>query len=468
MIFDITINAAVSSTANNGTDPYLRLDLTNSSGGVNPPCSGPANMSQSATDAKRVNSTSFGDFTFQYLSSLTTNYPSLELVAFPAANGGNRTIRIHKITITETAPPTNTPTFTLPQSTNIGCGSTTPITFTITNVYSTPGATYTWNLGATSNGWLYNGTPAPQNISTGTSSTLTLTPVCGATPQNVSATATVNGTNYSTNTSAIAITTPYMDISGNGNLCTGSEVYSISGLPCSATVAWSVTPSNIVNLTSSGNNATLTAIGTGEVTLTATITACGQTINKVAGIRVGGPAPVESLTIDGVDPATATLCHNTESMLTAHPAVIEQNTTYEWILPSDWTSLQTGTNTASTQDYMLSVYPGTDGGIYVRRLNECGYSDFYSVLVSFDSYCGNFYTISPNPATDNITIDGQKQKKNIKEVQVIDKTGQVRKVAKFGNDVQHVNLNLSGLAPDIYYIKIFDGKEWRSKPVRIN
>jgi hypothetical protein len=87
--------------------------------------------------------------------------------------------------------------------------------------------------------------------------------------------------------------------------------------------------------------------------------------------------------------------------------------------------------------------------------------------VFFDSWCGNYYTISPNPATDNITIDGQKQKKNIKEVQIIDKTGQVRKTAKFGNNVQRVNLNISDLTPDIYYIKIFDGKEWKSKPIVI-
>jgi hypothetical protein len=104
----------------------------------------------------------------------------------------------------------------------------------------------------------------------------------------------------------------------------------------------------------------------------------------------------------------------------------------------------------------------------VKRHNECGYSDFYSVFVQFDPWCGNYYTISPNPATDNITIDGQKQKKNIKEVQIVDKTGMVRKVAKFGNNVQRVSLNISDLNPDIYYIKIFDGKEWRSKSVMVN
>ena len=109
---------------------------------------------------------------------------------------------------------------------------------------------------------------------------------------------------------------------------------------------------------------------------------------------------------------------------------------------------------------MLSVYPGTDGWIYVRLFNACGYSNFFSVNVTFDPWCGNYYTISPNPATDNVTIDGQKQKKNIKDVQIIDKTGQVKRIAKFGKNVQRVNLNISNLAPDIYYIKIFDGNGW--------
>jgi hypothetical protein len=271
---------------------------------------------------------------------------------------------------------------------------------------------------------------------------------------------------YNLSLSCINGANPNTQISGSGILC-DAETYTISNLPAGAAVQWQVSPQNIVTIDCpTCAQTSLTRINDGEVSLTATVNGCA--LNSFLGIRVGRPLAVESLTIDGVDPSTTVICRNTESALVAYPGVITTNTTYEWILPIDWVSLQTGTNTATTQDYMLSVYPGSDGTIYVRRVNECGNSAYYSVNVSFDPWCGNFYTISPNPATDNITIDGQKQKKNIKEVQIIDKTGQVKKLVKFGNNVQRVNVNVSGLASGVYYIKIFDGKEWRSKPIIIN
>jgi hypothetical protein len=257
-------------------------------------------------------------------------------------------------------------------------------------------------------------------------------------------------------------------ISGDHTICTTSSNYLIPNLPTGVTIHWEAYPQGIVTVNSPNSpQTTLTRIGNGEISLTATATACAIIDLPAVSINVGQPTPVESLMIDGINPATTMLCHNQESMLTVYPEIIEQSISYVWDLPTDWVSLETGTNSATTQDYMLPAYPGSDGTIYVRRLNECGYSSLFSVNVFFDPWCGNYYTISPNPATDNITIDGQKQKRNIKEVQIIDKTGQVRKTAKFGNNVQRVNLNISDLTPDIYYIKIFDGKEWKSKPIII-
>ncbi len=269
-------------------------------------------------------------------------------------------------------------------------------------------------------------------------------------------------TTNTTNVSSLEKDPNTLSISGSSVLCSGtSTAYTIPNLPAGATVSWSATPSGIVTINSpTATQTTLSMIGNAPVQLKAAITLCGNTVDKYFAVAVGVPEPVESLTIDGVDPETSAICY--ASTIVAYPGVIEANTTYEWSLPGDWTAIETGTSSASTVDYMLGVNPGTDGGLFVRRLNQCGYSSFYSVLVTFDPWCRSFLVI-PNPAKDNITIDGQT--KDIREVQIIDKTGQVKRMFKFGSNMQRVNLNISGLAPDIYYIKVFDGKEWKSKPV---
>lgn len=126
-----------------------------------------------------------------------------------------------------------------PANVPISCGSITPITFTVNNLNNVTGITnHTWNLGAISNGWLYNGSPAPQTISTGTTNTLTLTPVCGATQSNVSASVTVSGTTCNASPSIVTLAAPSMSISGNTALCSGSSVYTLNNVPCNATVTW--------------------------------------------------------------------------------------------------------------------------------------------------------------------------------------------------------------------------------------
>ncbi|MGH2645039.1 MAG: hypothetical protein ACRDE2_13885, partial [Chitinophagaceae bacterium] len=165
-IYRITVSAAeVINTLGTSYSPYLRLDITNTGGGGNIACNGTQIIIQNLSGSPlplQVTGLSFLDHEFMFSSS-SAAFSTLEVSAIPAIGGSGNTIRIRKITIVETAP---TPTFTLPSTVNIPCGSTNPQTFTITNEYNSPGVTgYTWNLGA-SNGWLYNGSPAPATIST--------------------------------------------------------------------------------------------------------------------------------------------------------------------------------------------------------------------------------------------------------------------------------------------------------------
>ncbi|SIO07573.1 hypothetical protein [Chitinophaga niabensis] len=232
---------------------------------------------------------------------LAIDYESLSVAGYPAESpsaSGTNAIQVRAIVITEFPPAPTNPVFTLPASVNITCGSASAQQFTITNVNNSTGiSAYNWDLGSASNGWLYNGTPAPQNIST-PGNTISLTPVCGATQQSVKAIVTVNGTNYSTNTMAVNYTLPSLSI--NGNAVIGSaENYNIAGLPCNASVAWSVTPAGLASLSCTNcDQTTLTAVANGNLTLSATVTACGQsqTITKNLSVCMSNSGVATNLT----------------------------------------------------------------------------------------------------------------------------------------------------------------------------
>jgi hypothetical protein len=228
-----------------------------------------------------------------------------------------------------------------------------------------------------------------------------------------------------------------------------------------------VVPSGAVTFsTTTGNTTTITKQVDGPATIRATVTdATGNPIIIEKAIQLGVPLPVTSILIDNVDPSSVYVCKHTDGILTAVPSIIETGVTYNWILPTDWMALESSTNTASSADYILLINPGNDGPVYVRRQNVCGYSSFFNVSIYFDPGCSSFL-VGPNPAKNTVSIDGQK--KNIREVRILDKTGQVRKAVKYGNNIQRVNLDISGLTPDIYYLKIFDGKTWSSKSIVVH
>jgi len=98
---------------------------------------------------------------------------------------------------------------------------------------------------------------------------------------------------------------------------------------------------------------------------------------------------------------------------------------------------------------------------------QCGYSAWFESYFIVADCSGSGFAISPNPATDNVKIDGRKENKKIKEVQIIDKLGNIKKLVKYAGEQKLVNLSISGLPADLYYVKIFDGQKWESKKLRI-
>ncbi len=77
---------------------------------------------------------------------------------------------------------------------------------------------------------------------------------------------------------------------------------------------------------------------------------------------------------------------------------------------------------------------------------------------------GNF-RVSPNPGNGNITIDSKDKTIKIKEVRVIDKSGNLKTIKVFSGANSTESLQIQSFFPDIYTIMIFDGTNWESKQV---
>lgn len=106
-----------------------------------------------------------------------------------------------------------------------------------------------------------------------------------------------------------------------------------------------------------------------------------------------------------------------------------------------------------------------------RVTNACGssrWSPGNSKLIQAYSGAWSFIA-SPNPTNGSVevTLDNQTvindKTIEIREIQIVDKIGKIVKQFKYNAATKESNLNISELRPDVYFIKVFNGKEWKSQ-----
>lgn len=195
---------------------------------------------------------------YSYLSFRTTTSPGFQ-------TDPNYQLLIYKVEILETKSP-----FKVSQSSDsITCQTQTSKTFTVENPDSIPGVTgYNWNLGAQPNGWMYNGSPAPQFINT-SSNILTLQNAINAPVLNSpTVTVMVNNAAWGSYTSSVSYDPcPCLPYPANP-----TNVHVINITHNSAVVTWDAQPGvsfygNYYGATSNGfstnsNSVTLTSLKT--------------------------------------------------------------------------------------------------------------------------------------------------------------------------------------------------------------
>jgi hypothetical protein len=185
--YNYKISVFYKGTRLNSTQSYpsIGIRISNNNGGIDSGVNCPSSLSNVSLSSIGAYQQEVSGQNYAWKNNLidvtlSQNNSHLLIAGFPWFSSGTRaSIYVRKIQIIETPPP---PAFSIsPSSLSITCGSTLPIQkFKINNVNNTPGVTaYNWNLGTTPNGWLYNGTAAPQNITT-TVDSIKLTPICGA------------------------------------------------------------------------------------------------------------------------------------------------------------------------------------------------------------------------------------------------------------------------------------------------
>ena len=221
------------------------------------------------------------------------------------------------------------PTFEInPSSTSVSCGSTSPKTFSVTNVYNSPGSLeYHWNVG---NGWKRNGSIV--HTFTTTTNNIDLEPYQFP-PSNVSVTPYLDGVAYNTLTSVVHLSefTTTNDILGQDAICSSGNYQLENSLPNDYNVEWSIDNPFLASLVVNGQTVTIQAINNqnGPLVLSAKITnSCNQFVTITKTIYIGAPdVPVNLMhVLGGWDNVPA----GTTSQL--HVNWIPGATAYKWTI----------------------------------------------------------------------------------------------------------------------------------------
>ena len=281
-----------------------------------------------------------------------------------------------------------------------------------------------------------------------------------------------------------------LSIVGDASICSGTKTYTLqnNGIQFTGNVSWTSSNLNIASIPPSGNPVTLTKVSSGTVTITATV-ACGISTTKT--VKVGVP---DINNFNFLVSGPSCISYNNQSMsfgvgfnsnwgcqlnalagitevqwqvICSNPHQVTYNAgTYTCQFPSQVN--KAGLSVAfsyPTQPYVITFL--------FRVKNTCGWSEWSPGNTQFIQACGGGwrFVASPNPTdgTIQIALDEETLKNDkssdIREIQVMDKFGKVVKQFKYSSGNKRATINMSELRTDVYFIKVFNGKEWKGQSV---
>lgn len=244
-------------------------------------------------------------------------------------------------------------------------------------------------------------------------------------------------------------------ITGNSAFCSTSN-YSVN-TPSGTPVTWTVTPSGIASITSSGNTATLTRITDGNVTLTAKVGSC-ITLNQ--SIQIGSLPPPAFVLMEVERP-----CPPTSTIGTYNINPIASGVTYSW----QCSGCDGGVNLISadgTSVYINLSNPGSYTLQATAMNNTCSFnSTTVTQTYTTQTGCGSpmRVALSPNPARSQLTINVVDDNANTNGR--IDNSYQVT-ISDFLNNIKYnakhttpdVTIDISALNVGTYSMRIVKGQ----------
>ncbi len=382
------------------------------------------------------------------------------------------------------------PTFTMPSSTTVACNSTASKTFTVTNVYNSPGnLSFNWEIG---NGWLFNGNSV-SNFTTTTNS-ISLVPTAFP-PSNVSVTPVLDGVSYPKLTTSVSLSELTVgEISGSTQSCVGSNnTFSISNVPSNANVTWTLTPSNIANIVSTtSNSVTLNGTFNGVAILRAVVSnSCGQTKTRIKSIQVGGPVVSG---VSEIDPSSILHLYSFKpdclvglklNLFPSSAGILN----YEWQkISNNFQWSKDFAPNVNDDKIIINTNSNTTISFKVRvQDNLCGWSNWKTINYNITS-CGssnngggssngginsNNFSIYPVPVSNILHIDIQSisgpfllNSGDIYTIKLF-KTG-VGYVRQITSNTSNAQIDVNGLASGLYILEIHYNNIYESHGILIN
>ena len=186
-------------------------------------------------------------------------------------------------------------------------------------------------------------------------------------------------------------------ISGPSQICT-QGTYTIGSLPPGATVAWNPTPTGIVSGPTSGSSVTITKVGNGKVTLSATI---NNSVTVTKDIWVGAPSTPSSIV--GFYSNGLKFASNSEYSFSVQPADIEGVNQYTWTVKPGSGTIIDGQGTSVLTFETADISNSMSFYVSVKVANSCGWSSTFTRTGTVDGGIGPLL-LYPNPATEMVTL----------------------------------------------------------------
>ena len=187
---------------------------------------------------------------------------------------------------------------------------------------------------------------------------------------------------------------PSPSISGPSSVC-DQATYTVENLPQGATVQWSVSNNNVTLTSGQGTHtATFTKFRNGMEIINAEILFNNIRIALLTKETYFGAPSISNIIGEQRVPT---------GQYASYRAVISNNapipSSYQWILnPLNGNSLY-GNGTESID---IAFYNPGSYQLVCRATNECGVGDYYTMGIGV--YDNLYLTLSPNPATDEVTL----------------------------------------------------------------